>query len=181
MRLVQAGQKEAFEHIVRKYQAKVLGLCASLLSDTAGAEDAAQDIFIKAYQSINQFHGGSSFFTWLYRVAFNHCQDLLRKRNRRPTESWDELVERHGEKIEKLLASPFDPVSDSHDETSDLVERVLSALPHDYRAILILREVQSLNYQEIAEVLNCSLDAVKARLRRARQTLAAKLRQICSH
>lgn len=156
----------------------MLGFCASLLLDAGSAEDAAQDIFIKTYQSLNQFRGNSSFFTWLYRITYNHCQDLLRKRNRRPTESWDELVERHGEKIEKLLAFPFDPVSGSHNETSDLVERVLSALPHDYRAILILREVQGLNYQEIAEVLNCSLDAVKARLRRARESLADKLRQI---
>lgn len=171
---IRSGQRGAFADLVRKYQKKVLGFCISLLSDLTQAEDAAQEIFIKAYQSLDNFRGKSSFFTWLYRIASNHCLDLLRKRSRQKTESWEALLEREGERLHRLLAVSHNPESPL--EESDLLERVLSQLSPDYRIILTLREVQGFTYQEIADILDCSLDAVKARLRRARQELEEKLR-----
>jgi RNA polymerase sigma-70 factor (ECF subfamily) len=159
---------------VRKYQGKVLQLCVSTLSDPHEAEDAAQEIFIKAYQSLDKFRGASSFSTWLYRIAANHCTDLLRQRSRRRTESWEALVEKEGDRLVKLLAAP--PDSRLTPEDTDLVNRVLTCLSSEHRMILTLREVQGLSYQEIAAVMQCSLDSVKARLRRARQDFQDKLR-----
>jgi len=159
---------------VRTYQARVLRLCTSLLTDPASAEDAAQDIFLKAYQSLGAFRGAAAFSTWLYRIAANHCKDLLRKRAREHTESWDALVEEQGEQLEALLRSARDPKAAIAD--SELADRVLSHLSPGERLLLTLREVQGLSYLELAQTLGCSLDAVKARLRRARQGLQDTLR-----
>ncbi len=174
IRKVLSGDCGAYAGIVRSYQAKVLGLCASLLGNAAQAEDAAQEIFIKAYRSLGVFRGDSAFSTWLYRIAANHCKDLLRKRARERTESFDALIEASGDAIQKLLEPSCDPAAAA--EASDLVERLLSCLSADERLILTLREVQGLSYREISQTLQCSLDAVKSRLRRARESLDQKLR-----
>ncbi len=159
---------------MRAYQGKVLGLCTSLLRNTAQAEDAAQEIFIKAYQSLRSFRGDSSFSTWLYRIAANHCKDLLRKRSREKTESLDTLVEESNEGLRKSVEPSFDPRD--RVVASDLIERVFSTLSLDERLILTLREVQGLSYGEISATLGCSLDTMKSRLRRARKTFQEKVR-----
>ncbi|MBI2070948.1 MAG: sigma-70 family RNA polymerase sigma factor [Elusimicrobia bacterium] len=169
IRRVRSGQQELFALLIKKHQGDVFGLCCSLLSDQTEAQDAAQEIFLKAYRAFGSFREDSSFATWLYRIGVNHCRDLLRAKSRRKTESLDHLMERHAQKIERLLS---DSVANARSaEDAELIERLLSALPEDYRIILTLREAQGLSYQEIAETLDCSLDAVKARLRRARQAL----------
>ena len=158
------GDRNAYADLVRAHQAKVLRLCVSLLGEP-DAEDAAQEIFLKAYRSLSSFRRDSSFSTWLYRIASNHCHDLLRKRSRQKTESLDELPE-------SLLTSA-DPRVGA--EQADLAEQILLTLSPEERLILTLREVEGLSYQEIAEVLSCSLDAVKGRLKRARETLMSRL------
>ena len=163
------GHSRAYADLVNAHQAQILRLCASILSNETEAEDAAQEIFLKAYRSLASFRKESAFSTWLYRIASNHCRDLLRKRAREKTESLEKLMEESGDAIEKLFASPIDPRSKT--ENSDLVEKILGELLPDQRLILTLREVEGLSYQEIARVLHCSLDAVKARLRRAREAL----------
>jgi RNA polymerase sigma-70 factor, ECF subfamily len=168
---VLGGNPEAYAELVRRHQIKVRSLCLSLLANAQEGEDAAQDVFIKAYKSLSNYQGNSRFSTWLYRIAFNHCQDLLRQRSRRKMESWDEIADRGGEK-EDIPALALQ----KNAEISDLLQKLLALLPEDYREILLLRETQGLNYQEIADVLDCSLDAVKARLRRARETLQEKAR-----
>ncbi len=169
-----SGDSETYAEIVRAHQAKVLGLCMSLLGNATQAEDAAQEIFIKAYRSLRSFRGDSVFSTWLYRIAANHCKDLLRKRSREETESLDALIEESGDGIQVSFKPSFDPSAATG--TADLLERLLSSLSPEERLILTLREVQGLNYKEISDTLKCSLDAVKARLRRARQTLEQKVR-----
>jgi RNA polymerase sigma-70 factor (ECF subfamily) len=171
---VQTGDKEAFADIIRAHHAWVLGLCAVTLADHALAEDATQEVFLKAYKSISRFRGGSSFSTWLHRIAANHCLDLLRSQSRRKTQSWDELVEAEGEGIHRLLSAP--PDEGRAQEDADLVKRVLACLPPEYQMVLTLREVQGLSYEEIAAAMACSLDSVKARLRRARQDFTDHLR-----
>ena len=171
-----SGDTDAYAGIVRSTQAKVLGLCMSLLGNASEAEDAAQEIFIKAYQSLRSFQGGSSFSTWLYRIAANHCKDLLRKRSRQRTESLDALIETSGETVQKSWEPASDPIRNA--EAADLVEKLLSTLSPDERVILTLRETQGLSYQEIAQTLGCSLDAVKSRLRRAREALEEKARHL---
>ncbi len=151
-----------------------MGYCLSMLQNHTEAEEAAQDIFIKAYQSLGKFKGNSSFSTWLYRITKNHCLDVLRKRNRRKTYSLDSLMEEEGDQIHKLFSTSA--VAASQFENRDLVGKILSTLPEDYRVILTLREADGLEYQDIADVLDCSLDAVKGRLSRARKQLQENLR-----
>jgi RNA polymerase sigma-70 factor (ECF subfamily) len=173
---VQAGKTDAFAELIRRHHPWVIGLCRSTLDDHTQAEDAAQEVFLKAYRNLARFQGTSSFSTWLHRIASNHCLDLLRSRSRRKTQSWDELLESEGERIERLLATPQD--EGRAQEDADLVKRVLACLSPEYRMILTLREVQGLSYEEIAAAMDCSLDSVKARLRRARQDFAGHLRHL---
>ena len=138
------------------------------------AEDAAQEIFFKAYQALKSFRGQSAFSTWLYRIASNHCLDLLRKRQRERTESWEALIEESGEQFHELLTASPDPKTTL--ANTELVQRALAQLSPDYQLILTLRETEGLSYEELAEALHCSLDAIKARLRRARQELLERVR-----
>ena len=166
---VRTGEVEAYAELVRAHQAAILRLCASLLSHAADAEDAAQEIFLKAYDALGSFRQDAAFSTWLYRIATNHCRDLLRQRARQRAESLDALLEAAGDAAEMLFAPAQDPRSAM--QTRDLIEQVLRRLSPDERLLLTLREAQGLSYQELAAVLDCSLDAVKARLHRAREAL----------
>ncbi len=169
-----SGDQDAYAEILRHHHAWVIGLCRSTLGDETLAEDAAQEIFLKAYRSLARFKKNSSFSTWLYRIASNHCLDLLRRRTRQKTQSLDELMEREEDSFHRLLTSPPDQARS--EEAADLVRKTLDCLSPDYRLILTLRETQGLSYQELTETLNCSLDAVKARLQRARADFKETLR-----
>ena len=171
---VLSGKTNAYAEIVRAYQAKVLGLCTSLLGNVTEGEDAAQEVFIKAYQSLRSFRGDSGFSTWLYRITANHCKDLLRKRSREKTQSLEALVESAGESAGQILEPSSNPMTAV--ESADTVEKILSLLSADERLILTLREAQGLSYEEISQTLGCSLEAVRSRLRRAREALQEKLR-----
>lgn len=161
---------------MRRHHAAVLSLCLSALGERSAADDAAQETFLKAYRGLGRFAGNSSFSTWLYRIASNHCLDLLRRKARERTESLDAIVEKEGEALKRLLSAG--PGTGPAEEDSDLVRRVLDQLDPDYRLILTLREVSGLSYEELSEALDCTLDAVKARLQRARRRFEEILRHI---
>lgn len=158
-----SGDRDAYANLIRSYHVKVLSLCRSYLGDLASAEDAAQETFIKAYVSLKKYRGDASFGTWLYRIAVNHCKDMLRSAYRRRSESLDALVD----------DQKHEPIDRSIDlqtaETRDFANRLLNGLTNDHRVILSLREISGLSYTEIARTLEISLDAVKSRLKRARQ------------
>lgn len=169
----QRGDDDAFAELIRRHHAQVLALCRSMMPDAASADDAAQEAFFKAYRSLKGFRGDAAFSSWLYRVASTRCLDLLRSASRAKAQSLDALLEEEGERVSALLAQEG-PERSAADR--DLAARVLAALPDGYRQILTLREVNGLSYDELCEALGCTLDAVKARLRRARLELAEKLR-----
>lgn len=174
---VRAGDTEAYAFLVRRYHGKVFQLCYGMLGTAERAEDAAQEAFLKAFKRLSQFRGEAAFSTWLYRLTSNHCLDLLRSKTRQRTDSWDEMVETQGERAEALLQAPSGPEGPSA-ELRETVHLLLNELKPEYRVVLTLREMQGLTYEEIAETLDTSLDSVKARLRRARQQLAEKLRHV---
>lgn len=157
-----------FEGVVRAHQAKVLGLCLSFLTNPAAAEDAAQEVFVKAFRARDKFRAEAALSTWLYRIAVNHCLNLLRNEKLRKTQSWDELIAQRGEEAQALWTTPEAGVDA---ERLDLIIRLLSGIPEDERRLLLLREAQGFSYEEISEILEISLDAVKSRLRRARARL----------
>ena len=108
---VRAGDKEAYALLVRKHQARIRSYCLWTLGNAAEADDAAQEVFIKAYRGLGGFRGRAGFSTWLHRIAVNHCRDLLRKRVRERTESWDALREEKGEAAEALVVREDPAVS----------------------------------------------------------------------
>jgi RNA polymerase sigma-70 factor (ECF subfamily) len=176
IQLIRDGHTEAYADLVRQYHKRVMGYCFSMLANHSEAEEAAQDVFVKAYRSLGKFKGDSSFSTWLYRITANHCLDVLRKRNRRRTVSLDALLEQDGNRVQEI----FSETATFHSRLEDrqLADKILSTLPSDYRTILTLREADGLEYQEIADTLKCSLDAVKGRLARARKQLMTNLQHL---
>jgi len=163
-----AGGRDAFAELVRRHQGRVRRLCLGLLRDPARADDAAAEVFLKAFSALERFEGRSSFSTWLHRIAVHHCLDLFRREARQETQPLEERIDRPGE--------PAVPDPSARLEDADLAARLLAALPEEQRLALLLREAQGLSYAEVAEVLGTSLDSVKARLRRARAALAQGLR-----
>jgi len=160
---VLGGEADAFAPLVRAHKGLVLSVCVSLLGNTPEAEDAAQEVFLKAYEKLSAFRKESAFATWLCAIARRRCLDILRERSSGKTQSLDELVELKGD----TFASPAAPQGMDYKDVALLME----ALPPDYRLVIALREVQDLSYAEIAVHMDCSVDSVKARLKRARRTL----------
>lgn len=161
----QEGDETAFEALVRLYDKKVYTLCRRMCISEEDAQEAAQDAFLAVWRAIGAFRQESSFSTWLYRLATNACIDLLRRNKRSggsvsldDEETAPELVD----------TRPLPQQELERRETQRLIEDGLRALPEDYRAILLLREVQGLSYTEIAEVTQLELGTVKSRISRGR-------------
>ncbi len=173
VRASQAGNLEAFNLLVQRHERPVFNVALRLLRDVGLAEDATQDTFIRAWQNINTFQSGS-VRSWLYKIATNRSYDMLRASARRPAGSLDaEIVE-----IEPIWTSggAGDESPDTHAlrrELSIYLERALTALPEDQRMVVLLVDVQGLDYHEVAEAMGIALGTVKSRLSRAR----AKIRQ----
>lgn len=173
----QEGDEEAFSELVRKYQTRVVGIAFSVVRDADEAVDVAQEAFIKVHRSLRGFRGKSSFYTWLYRITVNLAIDRDRKRKRQPTESL-EAIEERSSTGEAVFAgsepSPHEVAADG--EMSEIVNRAIESLSSRHRTVILLRDVQGLSYQEIAEVVGCSLGTVMSRLHYARQYLKEKVR-----
>jgi RNA polymerase sigma-70 factor (ECF subfamily) len=160
------GNREAFALLVRRYSGKILGLCMTLVHDRAEAEDAAQEAFLKAYKSLKDFRGEAAFLTWLYRIAYNQCLTLRSQSARRKSQL---------EKVkEDTHAASLPLAGDSLVEKTESALAILEVLPNDYRQVIVLR-LDGFHYQEIAEMMGVSVDAVKAKLRRARRSVAEKI------
>jgi RNA polymerase sigma-70 factor (ECF subfamily) len=175
---VLGGDTDTYAELVRRHQAKVIGICRTLLQDEVQADDAAQDIFVKVFELLSQFRRTAAFPTWLHRIATNFCLDIKRRQRRDRTESWDFTFETGDVEM---------PVSVDNEnpelrfEKKELVQTYLSALSEKDRIVLLMREAQGFRYQELADVLECSLDAVKARLKRARAFLMEKFSEVKFH
>lgn len=169
---VLGGDVNAFEALVLSYEKNVYNLALRMVKNAEDASDITQDAFVKAYSSLASFRGESKFSVWLYRIVSNTCLDFLRSRSRRPAVS---LYVDNDEGEEAELDIP--DVSQSPEEllerrlTRESVRRGLDALSTEYRQILLLREIQGLSYEEIAETLSMELGTVKSRIFRARKKL----------
>lgn len=158
IRRVLSGDVEAFARIVEKFQERVLRLCFSMVGPS-NAEDAAQEVFLKVYKALGRFQEKSAFSTWLYAIASNHCLDMIAKKKREKTDSLDAIFEKTGDNPIKAF------------ENQETVRALLSRLSPQEKLIVTLREIEGLNYQELAETLDISMDLVKVRLFRARKSL----------
>jgi len=166
--LARGGDGDAFGHLVRRYEADVRRLAGGFLGNTSEAEDAGQEVFMKAFKNLGKFRGDSAFSTWIHQITVNHCKDMLRARKRRSWLPWNSREDDQVPDSESLSTSPDEATHEI--EARVLLGELLKGLSPDYRAVLLLRESSGLSYMEIAQTLGISQDAVKARLRRARQT-----------
>lgn len=170
------GDVNEYEKLVLEYQKNVYNLALRMTGDAEDAADMAQEAFIKAYNSLASYRGDSKFSVWLYRIVSNVCLDFLRARKRRQTVSLS-VVDDEGEETELEIsdesASPEKLLERSM--TRDAVRRGLQELTPEYRQILILRELQGMSYDEIAETLGLESGTVKSRIFRARKKLCTFL------
>ncbi|MCF0234955.1 MAG: sigma-70 family RNA polymerase sigma factor [Thermoguttaceae bacterium] len=166
-----SGDKNAFGKLAQKYQDRVYNLALSIVGNSEDAMDVAQETFLQALAHLDKFRKSSSFYTWLYRIAYNGAVGLLRRRKK--VASLDRLVEEAGVFCEARSESPDANVR-REDDVATLRE-ALAKLPDEYRQSIILREIDGLNYEEIAETLKIPTGTVRSRLHRARQALRESL------
>ncbi len=170
----QEGDREAFQELVERYQRKVYGICIGMLKDPDDSMDVSQEVFIKVYRYLDNFNLQSSFYTWLYRITVNKCIDFMRKKKRQREVDYDDTLSREGdvEGDDELLPSRLGIHPDRVYARKELRAQMLEALKtlsEKHRTILILREVEGLSYEEIAEVLQISKGTVMSRLYHARR------------
>jgi RNA polymerase sigma-70 factor, ECF subfamily len=180
---LKAGSEAAYAWLMGQYQQPVYGLVYRIVNDPADAADTTQDVFLKVFRGMKHFHGESSLKTWIYRIALHEAANRRRWWFRhKARETSIEPVESEsapgGENaVQAALTdpaeSPFDNVA--HHEVRRRVEEELSKLAEPYRTTLILRDLEDMSYEEIAEVLEVSLGTVKSRLTRGRQALRERL------
>lgn len=177
---VQRGDKKAFELLVLKYQRKIMRLLSRLIRDPVEVEDVAQEAFIKAYRALPQFRGESAFYTWLYRIAVNTAKNHLVASRRRPSGSGHYETE-DGETFDET-----DNLSDINTpeaafasrEIAETVNQAIDALPEELRTAIVLREIEGLSYEEIAQTMGCPIGTVRSRIFRAREAIATRLRPL---
>ncbi len=176
---VQKGDKAAFDLLVRKYQHRVLKLVSRFVNDAAEAEDVAQEAFLKAYRALPAFRGDSAFYTWLYRIAINTAKNTLVSNRRRPIDFDLDLQDPEQHDRQALLKDADTPEGVLlTDEIRGVVERALEQLPDDLRTAIVLRELEGLSYEEIAEAMDCPVGTVRSRIFRAREAIDKKLKPL---
>ena len=174
----QKEDKEAFEELVRRHQARVFAVAGGILRNKEDVEDIAQQVFLKAYFSLKRFDQRAAFSTWLYKITVNECWDLLRKRKARPllyeADLSEEQARKYGASEEKVEQA--EDVSERLEKRQEL-ERLLGCLEERDRTMLVLKEVQGFSVEEIAEILGINGNTVKVRLFRARQRITERVRR----
>lgn len=164
-----SGDMAAFEELVRRYRNEVYALSMHFLHDREEAWDVSQEVFVKVYRSLWRFRGDSSFKTWLMRVTANHCKDRFKKRRLDTVAFFD------GQEADapSPILNPDQRVE--AEELGKAIDQAVAALPHKHRTAFVLREYEGMSYQEMAEVMQCSLGTVMSRLHHARHKLQSAL------
>src|SRR5918995_3592040 len=176
---VQRGDKAAFDLLVVKYQRKIFRLLSRLIRDTAEIEDVAQEAFVKAYRALPNFRGDSAFYTWLYRIAINTAKNALVSNRRRPVDYDLDLQDPDQYDMQARLKEGDTPEGVLlTEEIRSVVEKAMEQLPEDLRTAIVLRELEGLSYEEIAEAMDCPVGTVRSRIFRAREAIDKKLKPL---
>jgi len=180
---VKRGDTRAFEMLVVKYQRRVERLIGRMVRDVDLVPDITQETFIRAYRALPQFRGESAFYTWLYRIAVNTAKKALVELKRDPlvTESARARADEGDEtsRIDnELIVTETPEAMLASKQVAATVNAAIEALSEDLRQAIMLREVEGLSYEEIAEVMNCPIGTVRSRIFRAREAIAERLRPL---
>ena len=175
----QEGDLEAFRELVERYEARIYTLACSILGDTEEARDAAQEAFVRAHQSLPAFRSKSTFYTWLYRIAVNVCLNRAQAEGRRrDTVSLDALLESGRTTADHLFEAKAPTDTAERAQLQEAIQAALDTLDPDQRAVVVLKDIEDMSQEEIAETLGCSIGTVKSRLSRARARLRDLLRPV---
>ena len=177
----QAGDPEAFDELVTRYRTRIFGMIYNMVHNEQDAWDLAQDSFVKAWRSIKRFRGRSSFYTWIYRIVMNVTIDWLRKKQ----------VKGVGAEFDDAIQAKIDPASKTapkagalpyeimeRSETRTRIDNAIAQLSPDHRAVILMKEIEEMQYHEIAETLGCSIGTVMSRLFYARKKLQNLLKDV---
>ncbi len=177
-----AGDQKAFELLVIKYQSRIQRLIGRMVRDVDLVEDIAQETFIRAYRALAQFRGEAQFYTWLYRIAVNTAKKALMDLKRDPTISENSFKSGDDDEtspLENELTSPETPDAVlASKEIAEMVNSAMEALPEELRQAIILRELEGLSYEAIAEAMNCPIGTVRSRIFRAREAISEKVKPL---
>jgi len=172
---VQKGDKGAFDLLVLKYQHKIVNLVMRYVRDPELALDITQEAFIKAYRALPRFRGDSAFYTWMYRIAVNTAKNHLAAQRRRPMNVELDLQDPEQYDLHAKLKETDTPEGVLlSNELKETVERAIAALPEDLRTAIILRELEGMSYEEIAQTMECPVGTVRSRIFRARDAISKK-------
>ncbi|MFT6396062.1 MAG: RNA polymerase sigma-70 factor (ECF subfamily) [Bradymonadia bacterium] len=180
VKLARNGDRMAFQKLVERYQRKIFGLCYGMVRNQDDAMDLVQETFVKVFKNLVRFEGQSSFYTWAYRIATNVCIDFLRKAKRQRTVDYDDAIMRDDEveDVGSLLPSRLgvNPAKVyGRRELLEKIEEALGTLSPNHRQAIVLREVEGLSYQEIADIMEVSIGTVMSRLHHARKNMQKEL------
>jgi RNA polymerase sigma-70 factor (ECF subfamily) len=180
---VKRGDRAAFAGLVEKFKQPVLNFIYRTLRDETEAEDLAQNVFLQVYRSRSRYRRTAKFSTWLFTIARNLCLNELRRRSRHPAESIEETHTDHEDQPQRQYEDKSQmapPEQLLHGELAQKIEEALAELPENQRSAILLCRQDELSYEEIAEVLDCSLSATKSLIHRGRETLKEKLKRYLS-
>lgn len=160
------GEREAFSELVKRYQGRAYGVAIGIVGNRDDALDVVQDSFVKAYSALKNFRFDAKFYTWFYRLLTNKAIDKMREISRNPGTSFDETwmtkEEGHGTGDSEFYERPDDVAS--RKELREIMKEAIQSLPERHRTVILLREVEGLSYQEIAEILDISIGTVMSRI-----------------
>lgn len=174
---VQAGEKAAFDILVLKYQHKLVGIISRFVKDSMEVEDVVQEAFIKAYRGLKNFRGDSAFYTWLYRIGVNTAKNYLTSKGRRV--SADGVDAQEAEQYEGVYELQEHDTPEGvmvSEEVKHSVYNSIEQLPEDLKEAIVLRELEGMSYEEIAEAMSCPIGTVRSRIFRAREAIEKNLR-----
>jgi RNA polymerase sigma-70 factor, ECF subfamily len=182
VRRCQAGDTEAFDELVTRYRTRVFGMIYNMVHSEQDAWDLAQDSFLKAWKSIKRFRGRSSFYTWIYRIVMNVTIDWLRKKHVKGVDAeFDDAtqlreVDPASKTVPQTEALPYEMME--RDEIRTRIGKAIAQLSPEQRAVILMKEIEGMQYHEIAEALGCSIGTVMSRLFYARKKLQTLLKDV---
>jgi len=176
---VQQGDRSAFDLLVVKYQHKILKLIMRYVRDPSEALDVAQEAFLKAYRAIRSFRGDSAFYTWLYRIAINTAKNYVVAAGRKPAYYDLDLQDSDNSEVFAKLKDIDTPEHLAlSEELRQTVNKAIQDLPEDLRTAILLREIEGMSYEEIAQTMDCPVGTVRSRIFRAREAIDKKLKPL---